>query len=106
MTWGIDFTTNVFIARSGYEKNKFLVQDAIDECQEDIHKQQIYIQMLGASTPKDITPAEQDPLYYINSEIENAIKEIEELSIKRYKLILYLEYLDKPEEIEQEEEVS
>ena len=103
MAWGIDFTTDIYLSRQEYNKNTYLVEDAIKECQEEIDNAKTQIKMLGASTPKDITPTDQDPLYYISSEMENSFETIEEQCVKMYKLVLYLEYL---QEQEQKEEVS
>lgn len=94
MSWGIDFKADIFISRQDFNKNKLLVEDTIKDCGDEINKAKEYIQMLGASTPKDITPAEQDPLYYINTEIEDRLEEIAELTVRRYQLMLYLEYLN------------
>jgi len=106
MAWGIDFETNIFLSRQEY-KNTFQVEDAIKECQEELDINKTQIQMLGAATPKDITPIDQEPLYWINSEITNAFERIEEQCIKIYQLSLYLEYLQEQEAmLEQRDKVS
>lgn len=101
MGWGVDFKANIYLKRQEYNKNKFLVQDAIAECKVEINNIISHLHMLGASTPKDVVPEDykEDILNWIHQEIENSYDQLKESIVKEYQHGLYLEYLEETEKI-------
>jgi hypothetical protein len=96
MTWGTDFTTGIFLSRQDYNKNPLLVKDSINEKDLEISNIKIKLAMLVGATPNTIVNEEwkDDILNGITNELVLLLNELEELLIDKYKLGLYLEYLE------------
>lgn len=98
MTWGTDFTADIFLIREEYQ-NVVQLDDAITEIDADIKKYETQINMFASATPKDIIPEDwtEEPIRWIADQIFLIITEYNELIIRRYNLELYKEYLQKDE---------
>jgi len=101
MSWGIDFIADVYLDRQDYNKNPYMVRDAIQSCEDEINSIESSIKMLCSATPKDIVPEEEkdNVLNWLQIIIEDNLSSLQELYVKKYKLSLYLEHLEdeKPE---------
>mgnify|MGYP001298660873 CR=1 FL=1 len=104
MSWGIEFQTDIYLSRQEY-KTKYEVEDRIKELSNDITDCESKLKMYAIATPKDIVHAEnaEDIFDYINQEVLTLLEWYEELIIDRFKLNLYLEYLDEGGEIKKNE---
>lgn len=96
MGWGIDFTTDIFLSRQDYNKNSELVKDKIDEKDVEINNIKIRLAMLVGASPNTIISEEwkNDVLNGLTNELILLLDELQELFIDKYKLVLYLEYLE------------
>jgi len=104
MGWGIDFNSDIFLSRQSYS-SKGEVEDKITEISESIADCESRLKMYAIATPKDIVPTEDsvDILNFLNCEVRELLEEHEDLVIYRFKLNLYLEYLNEGGIIEKDE---
>ena len=100
MGWGINFTTDIYLSKVSYP-TKMSVEDKIKEYDESIDDCESQIKMYASSTPKDIIPKEwnEEPICWINERLLELFDVYYENTINRYKLSLYLEYLNTGGEI-------
>jgi len=96
MSWGIDFTANIFLSRQDYNKNESLVKDKINEEDIEISNIKMKLAMLVGATPNTIIGEEwkDDILNGITNELIILLDDLQELLVDKYKLVLYLKYLD------------
>lgn len=90
MSWGTDFKADIFLSKQSYSSIA-QIESAIDDCDETIQTIQSEIKMYASSTPKDVCIESDNPINYINSEVDFLMEELEATVIHRYKLMLYLE---------------
>jgi len=95
MGWGIEFKSDIFLSRQSYS-SKSEVEDKISEISESIVDCESKLKMLAIATPKDIVSTEDsgDMINFFNDEVLGLVEELEELTVNRFKLNLYLEYLN------------
>jgi len=100
MSWGTNFSTDIFLSRQEY-KSKFDVEDRIKELDEQINDCEVQIKMYVSATPKDIVPTEysEEQISWLNHQINEQFEMYRESVIDRFRLVLYLEFLEqKPED--------
>lgn len=99
MGWGIQFKSDIYLSRQEYV-TKQEVQDKIDELNKDIDSYKNQIKMFASSNPKDIIPDDwkDEPIRWINNQIEELFLLIDEYTVDNYKLQLYLDYLNEQDE--------
>jgi hypothetical protein len=97
MSWGIDFTADIFLAHQNYNENLYQVKDAINENEESIIDCEKAILMYASSNPKDIVPDEfkEDPINWIRIEVQQQLSSIKEYYGNILQLEYYKEYLEK-----------
>ena len=95
MGWGTDFNTNIYLNRQVFI-SKLEVDDKISELTQKIEDNKSLLKMYASSTPNDIIPEDwnDDPIGWINTQINSIYDSIEEDVVTRYKLNLYSEYLE------------
>lgn len=95
MVWGIEFKSDIYLSREDYDENIELVQDEINNLEKSIQYIQKQINMFASSNPKDIIPKDwkEEPIRWINNEIDELIEQLCEHNIHQYKLNLYKDYL-------------
>ena len=95
MGWGIDFTSDIYLSSQNYDNNIYQVQDKIEELQVTIYNVNTKINMFAASSVKEVVPTEwvDEPIRWVNREVDELIDELHESIIQKYQLELYLEYL-------------
>lgn len=95
MSWGIDFTADIFLSRQSYS-GKDEVQDKIRELDELITDCEGKLKMYATATPRDIISPDgsEDPINWISQRINEELELYREYLIDRFKLDLYLEYLN------------
>ena len=72
------------------------LQDEIDDLNKMINNVEAEIKMFASSNPKDIIPdewKEEQPIDWLNMELNNKFDSYNEFIIKKFKLELYMEYL-------------
>ena len=92
MAWGMGFKTEVNISREHYSSIED-VKDRLLDIEEDLSEVKNRLMILAASTPKDIIN-EEDIITAIHNEVKELLEEVRELSEKRLKLRLLIEYLE------------
>lgn len=95
MGWGTDFKVNGFLNRQTFKSIED-VDDKIFEIDGEIEQLRAKIKMYGSSTPKDITSGEwlDDPITFINNQMDESLVELEQLVSERKLLYLYKESLE------------
>lgn len=104
MGWGIDFNSDIFLSRQSYS-SKGEVEDKINEISESIADCESKLKMYAIATPKDVVSTEdsENIVNFLNNEILELLEEHEDLIIDRFKLNLYLEFLNEGGIIEKDE---
>lgn len=87
MSWGIIFNTNVRINRL-YIKNEKELDEKIKETENLIKSLWSDIDKLVVANPKDITPNDEEPLFYLSNKVEELKETIEEKTILLGKLYI------------------
>jgi hypothetical protein len=100
MSWGIEFKTDIYLSRQSYS-SKGEVEDRITEIDKLIHDCEAELKMYASSTPKDIVPPDssEETVNWLNIRINETLEILQEHLIERYRLVLYLEYLNDGGEI-------
>ena len=95
MGWGIEFNADIYLSRQVFN-SKTEVEEKIEEIVQYINNSKSMLMMFASSTPKDIIPEEweENPLDWINNQINEILDTLQEDMIKTYNLRLYLEYLE------------
>ena len=95
MGWGTDFKIDIYLNRKVFS-NKYEVEDKISELEQSIENNKSLLKIYASSTPSDIIPEEykDDPIGWINNEINLIFETIEEELLDCYRFRLYLEYLE------------
>lgn len=93
MSWGTIFNADIFLSRQSYDSIAS-IQDMIKELDEDIEWKEKRLALLAASTPKDVVDEGCDALGWVASEVHQITEEYNDSLIERFKLSLYLDYLD------------
>lgn len=95
MSWGIEFQTEIYLSRQEY-KTKYCVEDRIKELDELINECEAMLKMYASATPKDIIPADysEEQISWLNNQINEQLEMYREYLLDRYRLKLYLDYLE------------
>ncbi len=103
MSWGIDFTTDIFIARQ-VKMSILEVEQLIESNNRSIEDAKKRIQMFTAATPKDIIDSEwkEQPIDWLINSTQGWFEVIEEGVSDNVRLYLYLDYLNDIERIKKE----
>lgn len=95
MSWGIDFTADIFIAREDFQCNIEYVKEAIIEHEQAISECEKTILMYCAANPKDINHEDcENVISFIQAEVNNEIASIKEYFSLILKLEYYKQYLE------------
>ena len=99
MSWGTDFTTNIFLSNMTFPNGISDVEQKIKENENRINILKQQVQMFVSATPSDIIPKDwnEDPIIWLNNQIEDLFEDIEELLIRNVRLQLYVEHLESDE---------
>jgi len=100
MGWGIEFKADIYLSRQSYS-SKGEVEDKISEFDKEINNCEAELKMFAAANPKDIVPPDsvEDQILWLNNEINQTLEVYRELLMERYRLYLYLDYLNEGGEI-------
>ena len=100
MSWGTEFQTDIYLSRQEY-KTKYEVEDRIKEIDLVINECEATLKMYASATPKDIVPSDfsEEPINWLNRQIDEQFEIYREYLLDRYRLELYLEYLNDGGEI-------
>lgn len=92
MSWGTDFTTDIFLTRQSFS-NLYELENKIEDNNKLISSIKSRIMMYGSSSPSELIPEdwEEDAINFIAQRIEELFEEYEEVLIENYRLYLYLE---------------
>ena len=107
MGWGTDFNTNIYLNRQVFI-SKLEVDDKISELTQKIEDNKSLLKMYASSTPSGIIPEDwnDDPIGWINTQINSICDSIEENTIQMYNLKLYSEYLEENPIVYKEEVID
>ena len=95
MSWGTDFTTDIFLSHLVFQ-NIGMLKDAISDKENDLAEYEAQIKMWAASTPKDVFTAKgNDPLIAtIAYEVDEVLAEYKEIALSLRDLNRYLEHVE------------
>jgi hypothetical protein len=93
MSWGTDFTTDIFLSHLTFETLSE-IDDKIKELESDIMEDMSKLKMWAASNTNNIIPKDynDDIIFYISSEINSILESLLDNNITLYKIKLYKEY--------------
>ena len=89
MSWGTEFTANIFILNRDVKS----IQDAknlIETTTEEINQDTSYLKMLVSGNIKELTPNDTEPLYFASNTVDELMESIREKTILIVHLNLYL----------------
>jgi hypothetical protein len=94
MTWGTRFNTEIYLLREKYS-SKSDVDETIGELSNKINNIISKIKMFASASPSEIVPEDcnDEPINWINNEINELLIQYDELSLRHNNLLLYSEYL-------------
>jgi len=100
MGWGIEFKADIYLSRQSYS-SKGEVEDRIAEIDKVIYDCEAELKMYASATPKDIVSPDDSEatVNWLNTRINEVLEMYQEYLIERYRLALYLEYLNDGGEI-------
>lgn len=103
MSWGIDFTADIFLSRQNYDENVYRVQSEIDDIRENMQstKECMLMMVMGGANSvntKDCENNECDPVDVLHSRFCELLDYYNEQQSHLYDLLLYKEYLEKEQE--------
>lgn len=98
MSWGTEFKTDIYLSRQSYS-SKYEVEEEMEKIENSIKDVENRIKMYVSSNPKDIIPDDwnEEPISWLNNNITEEFELYSECLIDRYKLNLYLKYLNENE---------
>lgn len=100
MSWGIQFTPDVFIPRISFENKEALLWE-ITSTKVAIDESTSKLLMLAASTPKDVIIPEEGEdclIVRIRAEVDSTIDDLSESLLYLHSLEMFLQHLeDNPE---------
>ena len=103
MSWGIDFTADIFLSRQNYDGNVYRVQSEIDDIRENMQsiKERMLMMVMGGANSvntKDCENNDCDPVDVLHSRFCELLDYYNEQQSHLYGLLLYKEYLEKEQE--------
>lgn len=98
MSWGIEFKADIYLSRQSYS-SKGEVEDRMEELDKEINDYETELKMYAISQPRDVVPDDEDQISWINNRINEILESYRECVNDRFKLYLYLEYLNDAGEI-------
>ena len=96
MGWGTSFKKEIYLSRKSF--------DSIYELEQKIEQNKIWIaniiqklKMFASANPRDIIDPEwkEEPINWLNNQIDDLIEVMEEVSFEKYQLEMYLDYINK-----------
>lgn len=99
MSWGIDFTADIFLSRQDYGESIYRVQDEINDVEKDIQsiKERMLMMAIGgvnSVNTKDFEGNDCDLVDVIHSKFCELVDHYNERQSHLYDLLLYKEYLE------------
>ena len=99
MSYGIEFTADIFLLRQDYGENVYRVQDEIDELKKycaDLKERMLMLVAGGKDmvNTKDCEDNECDAVEVLHTRFKNMLLLYDEYQISLYNLYLYKEYLE------------
>lgn len=99
MSYGIEFTADIFLLRQDYGENVYRVQDEIDElkkCCTDLKERMLMLVAGGKDmiSTKDCEGNECDAVDVLHLKFKEMLELYDEYKSKLYDLYLYKEYLE------------
>ena len=103
MGWGIDFKIDIFLSKQDYGENIYQVKDAIYEIERQNEDIKTKLNMFASANPRDIIPTEwsEEPIRWLNNNVDELLSDLNENAINRHKLELYLQYLEEGKETDE-----
>ena len=83
MGWGTNFTAELYLSRKMFQDRDDVVS-SIEDDERIIARTKAELTALAFANPKDITPGDETPIYYVQSLIEENIETLEEFIISKY----------------------
>ena len=95
MGFGTDFEINIFLNKQKY-RTKEKVKEKIKGLEDYMYSVKCKLKMFASSNLSETVPKDwnDEPINWLNKEVEELLEELYEDSIEVYKLNLYIEYLD------------
>lgn len=105
MSWGIDFTADIFLSRQDYGENVYRVQDEIDNLKKhcaDIKERMLMLVAGGKDMvyTKDSGDNECDSVDVLHNKFTNMLNLYDEYKSNLYDLYLYKDYLEEKQKRE------
>ena len=99
MSYGIEFTADIFLLRQDYDENVYRVQDEIDELKKysaDLKERMLMLVAGGKDmvNTKDCEGIDTDAVDVLHLKFKDMLELYDEYQTKLYDLYLYKEYLE------------
>lgn len=95
MSWGVDFSADIFLSHQDYQGNIYQVEDAIQEHKQSLNLLTNSVLMYCSANLKDVVPEEwkDDSIEWLRGFMVDILDQIKILNCDVLKLELYKEYL-------------
>lgn len=95
MGWGTSFKADIYLSRQIFS-SKLDLEFKIEENKKWISNNISKLKMFAAANPRDIVDPEwkEEPINWLNNQINDIIESIEESSFENYRLEMYLDYIN------------
>lgn len=99
MSWGIDFTADIFLSRQDYGENIYVVQDEIDDLKKQSQqiREKLLMMIMGgvkSVNTKDCEDNECDAVDVLHIKFNDLMEWYDECNTKMLDLHYYKEYLE------------
>lgn len=99
MSYGVEFTADIFLLRQDYDENVYRVQDEIDELKKysaDLKERMLMLVAGGKDmvNTKDCEGIDTDAVDVLHLKFKDMLELYDEYQTKLYDLYLYKEYLE------------
>lgn len=95
MGYGTAFNVEIYLSRQIFN-SKYELEQKIEENKKWISNNISKLKMFAAANPRDIVDPEwkEEPVNWLNNQIDDIIESIEEFSFENYRLEMYLDYIN------------
>ena len=94
MSWGVEFTSYIFIRQCRIPENIYQIEDGIKECEKEILNAEKRLAILVGGSPELLREEETTLVSSIENEVRYLVETISDNSRLLYQLVLYKEYVE------------
>lgn len=95
MGWGTSFKKEIYLSHKFFN-DKYELEVQIEQNKKWIDTNIQKLKMFASANPRDIVDIEwkEEPITWLNNQIDEIVESIEETSFENYQLNLYLDYIN------------